>query len=167
MMEEKINWLPVSDLVGLWDRQSPSAQSLPGCPGTYVLVMQLDRDRQISPGRLGRLHFPKGYYIYIGSAFGPGGLRARLKHHLRPATRPRWHVDYLRKFADLVFIGASLEDFKWEHHWAEALAGRPDLCAGIDGFGCSDCNCRAHLFRVLKASLLRELFGAGPTFGCR
>ena len=34
-------------------------------------------------GRLRRLAVHDGYYVYLGSMLGPGGLRGRIDHHLR------------------------------------------------------------------------------------
>ena len=64
-------------------------------PGTYALLLGLDEPVELEVGRLGRIHFGSPFYLYFGSAFGPGGLVARLQHHLRPARRPHWHVDYV------------------------------------------------------------------------
>lgn len=50
--------------------------------GTYVLVIRLREPQEISVGRLGVFPFHHGYYVYIGSAFGPGGLKARIRRHL-------------------------------------------------------------------------------------
>ncbi len=50
-------------------------------------------------GRRGELRLQPGFYIYLGSALGPGGVRARLALHFRPCTRPHWHLDYLRAHA--------------------------------------------------------------------
>ncbi len=44
---------------------------------------------------LGRVHIEKGYYIYVGSARGPGGVRARLRRHFSRDKKPWWHIDYL------------------------------------------------------------------------
>ena len=51
--------------------------------GTYALVMLLARTTALSVGKLGPVTFNAGYYVYTGSAFGPGGLAARSGHHLR------------------------------------------------------------------------------------
>ncbi len=51
--------------------------------GTYVLVMRLGRLRRVRVGRLGVQEFPAGLYLYVGSAFGPGGLRARIRASVR------------------------------------------------------------------------------------
>ncbi|MGD8921323.1 MAG: DUF123 domain-containing protein, partial [Gammaproteobacteria bacterium] len=53
---------------------------IPPCSGTYILKFHLGRDRNIRIGALGPLKFSSGVYLYVGSALGPGGLRARLKH---------------------------------------------------------------------------------------
>jgi hypothetical protein len=65
-------------------------------PGTYLLILENRKKITLSVGALGEISFPKGYNIYVGSAFGPGGLRGRLRHHISTVKQPRWHVDYLR-----------------------------------------------------------------------
>ncbi len=51
--------------------------------GTYILVMHNSRETTVQVGRLSDLLLKTGWYLYVGSAFGPGGLMARLKRHLR------------------------------------------------------------------------------------
>jgi len=70
-------------------------------PGTYILILKSAVTRRVRVGRLGNLQLCPGYYVYIGSAFGPGGLRARIDHHQRLAKRPHWHIDYLRRHTRL------------------------------------------------------------------
>ncbi len=50
--------------------------------GSYILILHLNRPERIAVGKLGKCSFPAGYYTYVGSALGPGGLASRLKHHL-------------------------------------------------------------------------------------
>ena len=45
--------------------------------GTYAVIYRCDADLEIVVGKLGHVALTKGYYVYVGSAFGPGGLRAR------------------------------------------------------------------------------------------
>ncbi len=116
------------------------------CPGTYALILRSSNQRSLVIGRLGVLSLRSGYYIYIGSAFGPGGLRARLKHHRQRAVRPHWHVDYLRRETRLTAIWCTLDQIRREHDWARILEGADGLTVAMDGFGASDCTCRAHLF---------------------
>ena len=50
-------------------------------PGSYALILQADRRRTVRIGRLGQLAVEPGCYVYVGSALGPGGVRARVGHH--------------------------------------------------------------------------------------
>ena len=87
-------------------------------PGTYVLILFAARAKSLTIGSLGKYKFPRGYYGYIGSAFGPGGLRARLTHHLKASSKPLWHIDYLRRQAEMIEIWFSSAPVKQEHAWA-------------------------------------------------
>jgi len=73
---------------------------VPSGAGTYALVVALDRSQHITIGRRGGFHFPAGFYIYIGSALGPGGLSARIGRHLLAEKRLHWHID-LKNFLSL------------------------------------------------------------------
>ena len=42
-----------------------------------------------------------GCYVYAGSARGPGGIRARVRRHLRPDKTPHWHIDQVTAYAKL------------------------------------------------------------------
>ena len=59
-----------------------SEPGLPAAPGSYVLVLRADLPARLAIGSLGELEIRPGYYLYTGSAFGPGGLRARAGRHL-------------------------------------------------------------------------------------
>jgi Uri superfamily endonuclease len=113
--------------------------------GTYALVLQSKRRLHIRIGRWGTLPISPGYYVYVGSAFGPGGVRARVSRHCRSAKVKRWHIDYLRAFAQPVQVWCNYDADHLEHRWAAALAGMPDMTA-VPGFGCTDCRCATHLF---------------------
>ena len=115
-------------------------------PGTYTLVMFAARGHLIQVGRLGRLPLERGYYAYVGSAFGPGGIKARVRHHLRTAASPHWHIDYLRPFVDMRAVWYSTDTCPREHCWASIFQGMPDIGTPRPGFGASDCGCASHLF---------------------
>lgn len=118
---------------------------LPPLPGSYVLILHLGRDCSIRIGRLGEWGFPAGYYLYLGSARGPGGLRARLGRHLRGPAHLHWHIDYLRRWALPVEVWYVPDDRPVECLWQAALAAAGLRCP-VPGFGSSDCACPAHLF---------------------
>tara|TARA_R110002072_G_scaffold122455_2_gene256997 strand:+ start:1153 stop:1662 length:510 start_codon:yes stop_codon:yes gene_type:complete len=123
--------------------------SLPRDGGAYALVMDLDRRLALPIGRQQVHSLAPGRYLYAGSAYGPGGIRARVARHARRDKSLRWHVDHLT-----VAVGVS---------WVVALPGgrECDIVATlirdasigqpIPGFGASDCRrCRAHLLALPK-----------------
>ncbi len=114
-------------------------------PGTYALVLRSDVSTHGKIGRWGRLAIHPGYYIYVGSAFGPGGVLARVSRHCREVKPKHWHIDYLRDFTTPTSIWYSHVPIHLEHRWADALAKMADTVP-VKGFGCSDCRCEAHLF---------------------
>ena len=117
-------------------------------PGTYALILHSARPHCAVVGRLGRHFLPTGYWIYVGSAFGPGGLRSRLDHHLHPSSRPHWHLDYIKTAMQPMEAWTTTDAHKREHDWATVLATIDDTTCPIPGFGASDCNCAAHLFHM-------------------
>ena len=121
------------------------SDGLPRQPGSYLLMLRLAATAEIRVGRLGRVKFRRGWYAYMGSAFGPGGLAGRLRHHLRPVQKPHWHVDYLRAHATLKEVWMAAGPPNREHDWAQILARDPGAGNWVRGFGCSDCRCPSHL----------------------
>ena len=123
---------------------------VPAAPGTYALLLDLPRPARIGIGRLGCFRFERGCYVYVGSALGPGGLRARLRHHARhPDERgasPHWHVDYLRREARLLRVWFTEDGRRHEHEWARAAGSLGGAASPVHGFGASDCACVSHLF---------------------
>ncbi len=126
-------------------------QRLPPHPGAYVLVLYLSRKRTVSVGRLGRFSFPQGAYVYLGQAGGSGGLRARLLRHVRGPSVLRWHIDFLRTWAEPVAVGWRLgpvgPEGPWECVWSRRLIALDGVWVPVPGFGASDCRrgCPAHL----------------------
>jgi Uri superfamily endonuclease len=115
--------------------------------GTYALILQSHALTTIQVGRWREMEIQPGYYIYVGSAFGPGGVRARLSRHLREDKPKRWHIDYLRASVTPLAAWVSYQQERLEHRWALAFYHMSEASA-IQGFGCSDCNCYSHLFHV-------------------
>jgi len=111
-----------------------------------VLVLHADSHAELEVGALGELRLEPGFYLYVGSALGPGGLGARLRHHAGSYARPHWHIDYLRARAAIHEIWWSIGSERLEHEWARALTRSHQLRIPLPGFGSSDCSCPAHLF---------------------
>lgn len=119
---------------------------VPDRPGTYALILRLPRSAEnVRIGRLGRFRFSSGWYVYVGSARGPGGLAARLARHLRPLKPLHWHVDYLRAQAQPVQVWYAAGTQKRECAWARVLSSLPGASVSVPRFGASDCRCPAHL----------------------
>lgn len=114
-------------------------------PGTYALLLRSDTSTSVQIGRWGCLDVRPGYYVYVGSALGPGGVSARLSRHCREHKSKHWHIDYLREFTIPVSVWCSYSPTRLEHRWAKAIASLNETEA-VKGFGCSDCGCHSHLF---------------------
>lgn len=111
---------------------------LPEDKGTYILVSAALQMRRVAIGSLGKFDIIPGFYAYVGSAFGSGGLRARISHHLEPTAEPHWHIDYLLQVASPVEVWYTTANRKLERQWAELLKRAPGLRVPIPQFGSSD-----------------------------
>ena len=109
--------------------------------GSYLLVIGLPEEQDIRVGSLGVVHFPYGYYAYVGSALG--GFKSRLNRHLRKDKMPKWHIDYLLQKAAINSIIICETDERVECAIAQTLHPR---FHSVPGFGSSDCRCPSHLF---------------------
>lgn len=124
--------------------------------GTYALFITLDRELNITVGAKGPHTFQPGTYCYVGSA--RAGLDQRLKRHLAHDKVLKWHVDYLTTSCVGSEAWESYPDFIPEcdlGRIAESCGGIPEM----HGFGCSDCDCWTHLFKVddgIKTNIIRK-----------
>lgn len=114
-------------------------------PGTYALLLRATDERPIEVGALDTVTVKPGVYVYVGSAFGPGGVRARVQRHARADGTPHWHVDYLRAVTTLDAVWYTHDSTRRECAWASVLRDLPTARLPLVGFGASDCNCPAHL----------------------
>ena len=69
-------------MIGRGKNDKPK-DGLPSLPGTYALVVRVSGRSEIAVGKLGVLAAQPGFYVYVGSAMGPGGLAARIGRHCR------------------------------------------------------------------------------------
>ncbi len=123
---------------------------IPPEPGSYVLILHLDRPTTITIGKLGTFEFPAGWYAYTGSALGPGGLAARLAYHHRREKSFQWHIDYLLAQAELVEMWWAIDPKRRECIWASALRSIPSARVPVPNFGASDCRCLTHLIHFTQ-----------------
>lgn len=122
--------------------------------GIYVLIIQLRSDADVTVGKLGTLHFTEGLYAYVGSA--QVALEKRIERHLRKEKRVFWHIDRLLQNPAAkilrVFTRTALKTE--ECKVAKQIAAKGEA---VKGFGCSDCKCQAHLFRISDYAFLQGL----------
>ena len=109
--------------------------------GGYVLIIGLNAAKNICTGSLGVVHFPKGFYAYLGSA--RGGFKPRINRHLIKDKKPKWHIDYLLTEARILQLILCTTELKLECLLSQALIS--ELCP-IPRFGSSDCRCKSHLY---------------------
>ncbi|MDH5445022.1 MAG: GIY-YIG nuclease family protein [Gammaproteobacteria bacterium] len=121
-------------------------EDIPPIAGTYLLVFQSDKQVMVNVGRRGSLELVPGYYFYVGSAFGSGGLRARIRHHQGVSKKPHWHLDYIRPHLLLRELWYSTDNIKCEHAWSDRLYYTIKLQIPMPGLGSSDCKCESHFF---------------------
>ena len=110
-------------------------------PGTYALILQSSAEQRLQIGKLGQLDVKPGFYVYIGSAFGPGGLTARVARHQRKAKKLRWHIDYLTTVMSVEQVWYTLDTNHRECQWSEVLRKIRGADMPLSRFGSSDCAC--------------------------
>ncbi len=119
-------------------------EPLPVEPGAYLLLVDLAAPLALGIPRLGAATLAPGRSAYGGSAYGPGGLRARIGHHLRRDTLPRWHVDRLTAAGRVIEVRPVPGGR--ECVLVRDLLLVPGASVPVPGFGSSDCrSCPAHL----------------------
>ena len=127
--------------------------------GTYALFIRFGRTVTVSVGALGEMTFPDGEYCYIGSAMN--GLEHRIRRHMSPTKKMRWHIDRLTVLADHAeaYISQSADECG-----LRAVAGECGMRPAAEGFGCSDCGCDTHLMISCGPSKAEFVTAAGLTF---
>jgi Uri superfamily endonuclease len=126
--------------------------------GTYCLCIVVEGEVTVEVGALGRHVFTPGCYIYVGSAMN--GIEARVQRHLYTSRGVlksiHWHIDYLLKEPEVKVDNIYLQQTNQRTECIIATAisrlGKP-----VKGFGCSDCHCISHLFKVEGWRVLTEL----------
>ncbi|MCX8024563.1 MAG: GIY-YIG nuclease family protein [Thermanaerothrix sp.] len=121
--------------------------TLPAVPGIYGLILWLPHTSHVRIGRLGTYDFSAGWYAYWGSARGPGGIAARIHHHLNPTVRPHWHLDFLRPYGQIKAVLFTPYPAYPECQWVQQALTFPNVTAPVQGFGSRDCRkkCPSHL----------------------
>ena len=134
-----------------WER-SAMLEEVPKAKGVYILVLELRKPFLGRVGSLGMIKLEPGTYLYVGSARGPGGFRARIGRHVSKEKRVRWHVDYLTTFEGVEPVAVVFAETEND---AEAVLSAELMSMGmkpaVKGFGCSDKRSYTHLLKCSSA----------------
>jgi sugar fermentation stimulation protein A len=123
--------------------------------GSYLILLELPEQRDITTGSLGTIHFDAGWYVYAGSA--RKNLTQRINRHLRKVRKKKhWHLDYLSPEAR-VLKGLPIMSYR---NLECDLAGALKSIGGkaVPGFGSSDCRCGSHLYYFADSPLRNRAF---------
>lgn len=131
--------------------------------GAYVLLMHIGRPVTARTGSLGRLHFGKGVYAYVGSALN--GVEPRISRHLSKRNENmHWHIDYPTSspYASVEYVIMGETSKGIECKVSKAIASK-QFSNEVPAFGSSDCNCNSYLYR-LDATIDESLQEMKKTF---
>jgi len=133
--------------------------------GVYLLFLKLSKGVRIKVGSLGYIHFDRGLYAYVGSA--QNNLEKRIMRHLSREKKVKWHIDYLTSNSNVRIIAAYAYRLEKRYECIIANHLSKNCLEEIPGFGCSDCKCRSHLFRIendIEKTCLRisDIIGVKP-----
>lgn len=141
-----------------------TATRLPAAPGAYALLIRLPRRCPLPPRFGAGAGLAAGWYLYLGSARGGGGIRARCARHLAPAKTLRWHVDWLTTQPGATVRALAFPDGDECDLTTRALAAGARVA--VAGLGASDCpRCPAHLLAVPERGGWAEVLAAAPPHG--
>ena len=120
--------------------------------GVYILLFELMKDAEIKIGSLNKIKFEKGNYVYVGSA--QNNIEKRIARHKLKNKKMFWHIDYLlsKKFIEVIttFYKKSKKSEECKIAYNLSRTG-----ISIPNFGCSDCNCKSHLFKIEKLDTIK------------
>jgi len=122
--------------------------------GVYILLIKINKNVQETVGSLGKIKFNKGKYAYVGSA--QNNLEKRVERHMSKNKKKFWHIDYLldNKFTKIVDIFYK-KSGKSEECRIASILSKTEL--PVLKFGCSDCNCKSHLFKIRNSDAILRL----------
>ena len=107
---------------------------------SYQIHINLKKNIEITIGKLGTFVFPRGLYVYTGSA--KKNIDKRIKRHFSHNKNLFWHIDYFLANKDTEIIKIEKKNI-FECDLNKMTKGR----IIVNCFGSSDCrkNCKSHL----------------------
>lgn len=123
--------------------------------GVYNLIIKLSKNKEIKIGRLGAFIFPKGFYVYTGSA--QNGLEKRIDRHFLNWKKLHWHIDYFLSYAKIVKVLKHVGDRNAECKLSRMIGRYDGADVIVNKFGSSDCDCATHLYYFKSISSIKGL----------
>lgn len=123
--------------------------------GVYNLIIRLSKRVEIRIGHLGTFVFPRGFYVYTGSA--QNGLEKRINRHFSNQKKFHWHIDYFLSYAKIVKALKHTGKKKAECKLNGLIGKIEGAQVIVNKFGSSDCNCSTHLYYFKSISGIKDL----------
>ena len=114
--------------------------------GIYCLLIKVLKTKEILIGKLGKIRFEKGKYIYVGSA--QNNLEKRIERHFKKRKKKFWHIDYLLADEDVKIEKVILFPFKRKNEECKLARRISKKGKPIKNFGSSDSKCKSHLIKI-------------------
>lgn len=111
----------------------------------YSIKLKINKESEIQVGKLGSFVFPKGYYIYIGSA--KKNIKSRVNRHIKIDKKKKWHFDFLRPYGEIVEI-ETYDNSLTECELFEKIKRETNGEVLVKKFGSTDCKCFTHLIYI-------------------
>lgn len=107
---------------------------------SYQLYFEVERPVTVKVGKLGKIRFNAGSYVYTGSA--KRNIHARVIRHLSNNKKLHWHIDYL-----LAAKASKISEVVLSEETECDLNAMTPGSTPVPGFGSSDCRskCGSHL----------------------
>ncbi|MGB0682724.1 MAG: GIY-YIG nuclease family protein [Magnetovibrionaceae bacterium] len=118
----------------------------PDRSGAYFLLIPLFYTYSFTTGRFTGQELLPGLYGYCGSAYGPGGIRARVGRHCRADKTARWHIDHLTRKTGVAAVATFPDGRECD---LVASLEHQGATPPIKRFGSSDCAvCASHFLKL-------------------
>jgi Uri superfamily endonuclease len=115
--------------------------------GVYLVFFSVEESKTIEIGALGEIKFDPGVYVYTGS--GRNSVEKRIERHFSSDVNSFWHIDYFSAQSKPIDYFILPDESNYECFMAEKLN---KWAEPVEDFGSSDCDCKAHLFRLSPES---------------
>ncbi len=114
--------------------------------GIYCLLIEVCKSKDILIGKLGKIRFEEGKYIYVGSA--QNSLEKRIERHFRKKKKKHWHIDYLLEDKNVEIKKVILFPSKKKTEECRLAKEISKFGKPIKNFGASDSTCQSHLIKI-------------------